>query len=145
MPQNRLTQALAERHSKEKVALFLVLRPYFSNLRHGKPASPEKFVEEFLGRAADPAVEGSIHSVADIDRIWSRDFPNGPNWRDVSDEHALPGYLQTISDDSSGFRNRHLLRTIVTLSAKGERVFVAAGSSHAVVLEPAVRATTETR
>lgn len=139
MPQDQLTLALAERHSKERVATFLVLRPYFSNLRYGKPASPEEFVQEYLDRAADPTVEGAVGSVADIDRIWLREFPNGPDWRDVSDEHGLPGYLKTISDDSNDLRNRHLVRAVLELTGKGERLFVVAGSSHAVLIEPALQ------
>ncbi len=101
---------------------------------------PESFVEEFLGRAADPAVAGAIDDVADIDRIWTRDFPDGPDWRDVSDEHGLPGYLQEVSDASNDLRNRHLVRTALDLAGRGERVFVVAGSSHAVLTRDAFTA-----
>jgi hypothetical protein len=58
---------------------------------------------------------------------------------DVSDEHGLPGYLKTISDDSNDLRNRHLVRAVLELTGKGERVFVVAGSSHAVLIEPALQ------
>jgi hypothetical protein len=137
MPEEELVAALAERHPKERVALFMVLRPYFSNLRNGKPDDPEAFVEEFLARAEYPSVAGPIADPADIDRIWDRDFPAGPDWRDVSDEHGLPGYLQDVSDSSNDLRNRHLVRVAVDLAARGERVFVVAGSSHAVLTRDA--------
>lgn len=129
---------LARVHAKDRVALFMVLRPYFSKLRFGKPESPEAFVEEFLGRADHPAIRGEINSVADIDRIWQRDFAGGKDWRDVSDETVLPGYLERLTEDSNDQRNRYLVRLVSHLSAQGERVFVICGSSHAVVIEPAL-------
>ena len=140
MPEEDLIAALAGVQPAERVALFMVLRPYFSSLRNGRPDDPESFVAEFLGRAADPAVAGAIHDVADIDRIWARDFPGGPDWRDVSDEHGLPGYLQEVSDASNDLRNRHLVRTALDLAGRGERVFVVAGSSHAVLTRDAFTA-----
>ena len=59
------------------MAISLVLRLDFSNLCYGTPASPEEFVEECLGRAADTVVERVVRSVADIDRIWFRDCRTG--------------------------------------------------------------------
>lgn len=143
MAEEELVAALAERHPRERVGLFMVLRPYFSNLRHGRPDDPEAFVEGFLGRAEYPSVAGPIADQADIDRIWDRDFPAGPDWRDVSDEHRLPGYLQEISDSSNDLRNRYLVRAAVDLAAQGERVFVIVGSSHAVLTRDAFMAAAE--
>jgi hypothetical protein len=134
-----MASQLAAEYPPERVALFLVLRPYFSNLRYGKPSSPNDYVADFLDRADAPALEGTIDSVADIDRIWQRDFQGEKDWRDVSDETALPGYLQDISDASNDARNRHLFRLATVLAEGGERVFVICGSSHAVLMEPAFR------
>ena len=136
----RLAELLVEEHPRERVALFLVLRPYFSSLRHGRPSSPERAVAPFLDRADLPALDGSFESVEDIDRLWKRDFANQPDWRDVSDERPLPGYLSAIADDANDARNRYLLRVIHALTQRGERVFVIGGSSHAVSLEPAMTA-----
>ena len=47
------------------------------------------------------------------------------------------GYLQEVSDSSNDLRNRHLVRAAVDLAARGERVFVVAGSSHAVLTRDA--------
>jgi hypothetical protein len=85
-------------------------------------------------------VDGTVESVADIDGLWKRDVASQPDWRDVSDEQPLPGYLSEIADDANDARNRYLLRVTHALSARGERVFVIAGSSHAVSLEPAMSA-----
>jgi hypothetical protein len=130
---------LTRSHPRERVAIYYVLRPYFGTVRFGRPDSPEKFVEEYLDRASIPALKGSIGSVADIDRIWRRDFPDGPDWRDLSDEEPLAGWLSDIAYASEDLRNVHLIRVIHTLLRKGERVFVICGSSHAVVIEAALR------
>jgi hypothetical protein len=140
MPWERAATELAGRHRPERVALYFVLRPYFGNVRFGRPPSPEAFVEEFLHRASIPALRGTITSVADIDRIWRRDFPGERDWRDVSDEGPLVGYLVDIAAESEDLRNRHLVRVVHTLVDRGERVFVVCGSSHAVLIQPAVPA-----
>jgi len=77
-----------------------------------------------------------ISSVAGIDAIWRRDFPNEADWRDTSDQFGLPGYLSAIAACANRARDEHLAQVIVDLSAQGERVFAIAGSSHAVKLEP---------
>ena len=38
-----------------------------------------------------------ISSVAQIDAIWKRDFPDEADWRDTSDQFGLPGYLAEIA------------------------------------------------
>jgi hypothetical protein len=139
LPWDRAATKLAGQFPPERVALYFVLRPYFSNRRFGRPASPESFLEEYLHRASIPALTGTIEDVGDIDRIWRRDFPGERDWRDVSDEGPLVGYLIDIGNASEDLRNQHLVRVIHTLRAKGERVFVVCGSSHAVLIEPAVR------
>jgi hypothetical protein len=139
VPWDRAATELAGRYPPERVALYFVLRPYFSNVRFGRPESPEAFLEEYVHRASIPALRGTITDVADIDRIWRRDFPGERDWRDVSDEGPLVGYLVDIAAASEDLRNVHLVRVINTLVAKRERVFVVCGSSHAVLIEPALK------
>jgi hypothetical protein len=138
VPWDRAATELAGRYPPERVALYFVLRPYFSTVRFGRPESPEAAVEEFLHRASIPALQGTISSVADVDRVWRRDFAGERDWRDVSDEGPLPGYLADIGFASEDRRNVHLVRVVHALVAKGERVFVVCGSSHAVLIQPAL-------
>ncbi|HZM78287.1 MAG TPA: hypothetical protein VFC19_21395 [Candidatus Limnocylindrales bacterium] len=138
-PWDRVATTLAGRFPPERVALYFVLRPYFGNRRFGRPSSPEQFLEEYLDRASIPALAGTIDDVGDVDRIWQRDFPGERDWRDVSDEGPLIGYLNDLANASEDLRNQHLVRVIQALRAKGKRVFVVCGSSHAVLIEPAVR------
>jgi hypothetical protein len=124
-----------------RVALFYVLRPYFSNFRFGRPEDPEGFVDEFRRkRTRYPGLEGTLPSIAAIDSIWRRDFAGLPDWRETSDAHGLPGYLADLSDRSNALRDEHLAAVILDLVRRGERVFAAAGSSHAVKLDAALHA-----
>ncbi len=124
--------------SKEQLALRVKLGAYFSNRRFGKPADPEGFVTDYLGDTHRwPGLENTLATVADIDVAWKRYFPDGPDWREVSDESDLPGFLKEISSNAA--RDQHFARVIIDLVNKSERVFAVAGSSHAVKLEPALR------
>ncbi|UQA59183.1 hypothetical protein [Polyangium aurulentum] len=139
LPKDVLARRLVEKFTQEQVSLYVVLLPYFSKLRFGKPASPDDFVAEFLHRAAIPELGGAIRSVADIDRVWQRDFPGKPDWRDTSDEYGLPGYLGAMMAASNDARNEHLVRLLLHLRGQGERVLAVTGSSHAACVEPALR------
>ena len=128
--------SVLKKHDKKRVALYYILRPYFSNLRHGKPADPDSKVEGTRGRRTQiKGLENTFESVKDIDQLWQQDFKGKPDWRDTSDEYDLPGYLKTIMADSNAARDEHFARVIIDLVRKGERVFAMAGSSHAVKLD----------
>jgi hypothetical protein len=128
-------------HPAEQVALFYILRPYFNNRRHGRPANPEEFVEEYRNKRTRIAgLENTLASIADIDAVWQRDFAERPDWRDTSDADGLPGYLHEVWKTSNATRDEHFARVIIHFARSGERVFAVAGLSHAVKLEPALRA-----
>jgi hypothetical protein len=139
-PREREIQYTMEQFSREQVALFYILRPYFGNFRFGKPDDPEAVVEGYIRERSDyPGIENTISSVEQIDAIWQRDFPGEADWRDTSDQFGLPGYLGEIASRSGEARDEHFARVIIDLVQKGERVFAIAGSSHAVKLEPALQ------
>lgn len=139
-PRELEVQGMLEQFPAERVALFYVLRPYFSDLRHGKPDNPEAVIEELIqSRTRYAGIERVLAGVDDIDRIWRRDFAGLPDWRDTSDEHGMPGYLAELAAHSNQIRDEHLAQVILTLVEQGERVFVVAGSSHSVKLEATLR------
>ncbi len=122
---------------KNQIALRLVLSSYFSNLRYGQPDDPNEVVNETIRKKRSwPGVGNLFADVTELDLAWSRYFPDGPDWRDVSDEQTLPGFLGEM--DANLVRDAHLFSIIHELVAQGERVFVIAGSSHAVKLEGAI-------
>ena len=141
MPRELEIQYVLEKYPKEQVALFYILRPYFSNFRYGKPDEPDAVVVGYINERRDyPGIENVITSVEQIDAIWQRDFSNESDWRNTSDQFGLPGYLGEIASRSNQARDEHFVRVIIDLLQKGERVFAIAGSSHAVKLEPALKA-----
>lgn len=134
--------ALDQGFSREQVALRWILNPYVSNLRHGRPADPEAFVRDTLGeRSRVEGIAGALTTMADVEAAWRREFPEGPDWRDVSDQYGLPGFLGQM--DLNLPRDVHLVACLAELLRAGERVFVVCGSSHAVKVEPALRALLE--
>lgn len=140
-PREREIHYTLEEYPKEQVALFYILRPYFSNFRYGKPNNPDAVAEEYIRERKDyPGIENMITGVEQIDAIWGRDFPDETDWRDTSDQFGLPRYLGEIARRSNEARDEHFVRVIIHLVRKGERVFAIAGSSHAVKLEPALQA-----
>ena len=142
MPREREIQYVLDQYPKERVALFYILRPYFSNFRYGKPDNPDIVAAGYIRERGDyPGIENTISSVEEIDMIWERDFPDEADWRDTSDQFGLPGYLGEIANRSNEARDEHFAYVTIDLVQKGERVFAIAGSSHAVKLEPALRAT----
>jgi hypothetical protein len=134
-----LADSLQHYFTREQIALQQILNPYFGTLRFGKPSSPDDYIKEYLKRAAHVGLEDSIKTVADVDRVWKKYFPAGPDWRETSDEYALPGYLAPLMATSNDIRNRQLVAAVKELTKKGERVFVVCGSSHAYCIAPAIK------
>lgn len=134
LSKEELARGLKQKFTPEQIALYQVLLPYFSNLRWGKPADPAPYLQ--LDRAAYVGLQDSIQSIEDVDRVWKKHFPR-IDWRDVSDERPLPGFLAGVMAATNDLRNQQLIAAVRELTAKGERVFVVCGSSHAVCVAPA--------
>ena len=133
-------ELLKQKYPVEKIALFYSFRPYFSNMRHGKPSNPEEKLQEYLDDRTDYNYIRDIYSSwEELDSIWSNDFPELA-WRDYSDEIGWPeGYLFDIANDSNLARDEHLIQTIVELVRNGEIVFATVGSSHAPRIEKSLK------
>ncbi len=123
-------------YPQKRVALFYILRPYFGQMKFGKPSDPDEFVAgTIVRRTTIEGLEGSINSVAEIDSLWGADFSGRKDWRDTDDRYGWPGYLNEIAASSNAFRDEHFARVIIHLVQKGKKVFAVCGSSHAVKLE----------
>src|SRR6187549_4127983 len=139
---NEITTVL-KKYKPEQVAMFYILRPYFSNLRFGKPDNPDEYVKGFIEkRTQHPQLQNTIKSVGDIDAIWNREFRGNDkrgnpikDWRETSDEYGLPLWLGDISEESNYVRNEYLACLIITLVKQGKHVFVVGGSSHPVCID----------
>jgi len=138
--ESEIQMLLAEFPAKQ-LALFYSLRPYFSNIRFGKPADPDAVMQTYIDSRTDHnGLRGLIPNVEAIDSIWQKDFPNLPDWRDTSDEWGWPeGYLSGIANRTNMIRDIHLVESIVDLTRKGERVFATMGASHAFRIEKTLK------
>ncbi|RYY84060.1 MAG: hypothetical protein EOO15_20145 [Chitinophagaceae bacterium] len=135
LPKEDLAGALLEKFSPQQIALAQVLTPWFGQQRFGRPSSEADYLAPYFKRAAYVGLEDSLQNIADVDRYWQRFFP-GTDWRTVSDEQQLPGYLHDMMCASNDLRNQQLIASIKELTARGERVFVLCGSSHAYCVAP---------
>ncbi len=138
-PDERIIRsALEQGFTRERVALRWILGPYFSNLRHGRPTDPEAFVLDTLSDKSDvEGIRGVLTTMDEVEAAWAREFPSGPDWREVSDQYGLPGFLSAM--DLNRTRDEHLVACVAEMIGAGERVFVICGSSHAAKIEPALR------
>lgn len=136
---------LLQRFKPRQLALFYSLRPYFGNMRFGKPADPQKLINEYISSRTDfDEIRGLIRDYHDIDSIWKADHISAKDWRETSDEFGWPeGYLSDIANASNMVRDMHMYHIIMELVGKGNRVFVTMGSSHAFRMEKALRASLE--
>ncbi|MBF8295517.1 MAG: hypothetical protein HW389_2062 [Bacteroidetes bacterium] len=140
-PMEKEVEWMLQKYPARRVALLYVLRPYVSNLRHGKPENPDSYVEEYREKRTQyNGLEGTLPSMQAIDSIWRADFSAFKDWRETSDEYGWPGYLGDLASSSNAFRDEHFARVIIDLVNKGHSVFAVSGSSHAVKLDAALQA-----
>ena len=134
-------ELLLKDFSAEQLAMFYSFRPYFSNMRYGRPENPEKKLQEYLKSRTDyPHLRNIFNSWEELDEKWQTDFP-GIDWRDYSSGSGYPaGYLHAIWNRSNLARDEHMIQMILELTAQGKDVFVTMGSSHAPRIEATLRA-----
>ncbi len=114
-------------YTPEQVALFFFRRVYLSE--SGGQADDD-LARHLLGKRTDVAgLRGSLATLDDVDQVWTRDFPGHGDWRT---EPGEPGYLGEISDASRRIRGEHMIRILVDLVRKGERVLAVVGSGHVI-------------
>ncbi|MFM9872644.1 MAG: hypothetical protein ACKVQS_04155 [Fimbriimonadaceae bacterium] len=136
--------ALVAAETPERAHLFLTLRNYFSR-RRTQPEIPDTTIQLALAlRASEYGLTTKLKTVADLDALWKADFPELPNWRNAR-ENVLSGkgstYLNHLANVSNQIRDDHWAKTIVSFVRQGKKVFVVGGASHAINLEPVLRAT----
>ena len=125
-------RALLTRWPAEKVALYFTMRVYWAEA--GGKADDSLALDLLRKRSDVDGLRGSLRELADLDRLWKRDFPSHGDWRTRKDDRGLT-YLQEIGNDSRRVRGEHMARALVELVKKGERVFAVAGSGNVIRTE----------
>jgi len=128
--------ALLKKWTPEQLVLYFTMRVYWSEA--GGKAN-ESLAKDLLAKRTDvDGLRDSLHTLADVDRVWRRDFPTLPDWHVLREEPAST-YLAAISEDSRRIRGEHMARTLIDLHRRGERVFAVVGSGHVIRIELILR------
>lgn len=119
------------------VATYLTLRVFTSEAQ-GYDGDRDALARHLLRKRTDvPALRGSLASVRDLDTYWRERFPGAPGWRTLSDTESVP-LLVEVGHASREVGGQHMVRTVVDLGARGERVLAVVGASHVIRQEPAL-------
>jgi hypothetical protein len=133
--------AMRRKWSRERLLVFYVLRSYTARAVDGRSDGQAR--ELIRERGKWPGLEGTMRSIADMDTIWRREFPAGPDWRTLPWQSTWPNsedtWLNHLSADLNRLRDQYMVAVIADLVRKGERVFAVVGSSHVVMQEAALR------
>jgi hypothetical protein len=133
--------SVLEQWTREQVTMFYVLRSYTARAPANRSDGQARELLSERGRW--PGLDGALTTVAAMDSIWSRDFPDLPDWRGLPWQATWPNradtWLNRLSADVNRSRDQHMIALITTLVERGERVFAVVGSSHVVMQEEALR------
>lgn len=128
---------LMDRFTADQVALYFFLRVYCSEA--GGQAD-EDLARDLLAKRTDvDGLRDSLRTLAEVDALWARDFPDEPDWRVLTTE-PRHSWLGDVSDASRTARGEHMARVLLDLVGQGERVFAVVGSGHVIRQEWALRA-----
>lgn len=119
------------------VATYMTLRVFTSEAK-GHDGELDALALHLLRKRVDTdGLRGSLASVEDLDEYWRKRFPAAPDWRTLSDTESVP-LLVEVGNASREIRGDHMVRTLVDLAARGERVLAVVGASHVIRQEPAL-------
>ncbi len=134
----------------QEVTAFYMLRSYDSERGSRQGATRDGLAAGLLKkRASLPGLEGSFASLDEFDAWWVSSLASElGDWRTMASEQMWPGVepatlLTRLANASNRARDEHIARVVIGLAREGERVFVVCGGSHALTIEPALRAALE--
>lgn len=131
--------ALLERFDPPLVAAFFTLRVFTSEFKESG-GNPDALALHLLRKRTDvDGLRGSLNSIAQLDAVWKDRIASDRDWRTLTTIEGIP-LLDEIGDVSREARGRHMVRSIVDLARRGERVLAVVGASHVIRQEPALRA-----
>jgi hypothetical protein len=139
--------AMLRHFDREEVAAFYFLRAFMSERGGYSGPAVESLARELLAkRVSLPGLEDAFESLAQFDDWWmSGTGRTLGDWRTMPEEAMWPTETgETVLNDlaltSNRARDEHVTRLLIDLARSGERVFVVCGGSHALTIEPALRA-----
>lgn len=137
---------LDEGWSGEQLIVFYTLRNVVQSNRQGQDVEYRDVLPRYLESLVDRfGLEGPT-TLGDFEAAIDELLPELDDWTQTPPSYLYPGpqepdhFTNRLSTASNEFRDRYHVRSILDALQDGERVFVVAGSAHAVMQEPALRA-----
>ncbi len=127
--------ALLKHFEPRLVATYFTLRVFTQEAKREKGDKDALALHLLEKRTNVEGLRGSLRTVADLDAFWTERFPDSPGWRTLPDTEGLP-LLREVGDRSRECRGEHMVRSLVELTRKGERVLAVVGASHVIRQEP---------
>lgn len=139
--------AMLQRFPPQEVAALYTLRIFMSERGDRSGAELDALAAGLLKkRTSLPGLEGTFPDLAAFDAWWDATLREDVgDWRTLPERAMWPGVkdetlLTRLANASNHVRDEHITRLLIDLAGKGERVFVVCGGSHALTIEPALRA-----
>jgi hypothetical protein len=130
--------------SDEQIRLFYTLRLVAEDTGYGGQVTTDAAVLEFLTTGFPPTIGGPPATIAELEISYRKYFPAGTAWSDVPvawfDPASRELFTNRIAAESGRYRDEYMLPRFVERVRRGDRVFVAVGSAHVHMLEPALTA-----
>lgn len=130
--------ALCRAFEPRVVAAFMILRAYTSEVKSHKGDRDALALHLLRKRTRAPQLRDTLQTVDDLDTFWREYCPGQQDWRTIPDTDSVPSFA-SLGDHARRVRGEHMVRTIVDLTRRGERVFAVVGASHVIRQEPALR------
>lgn len=134
---------LLKTYTPQQLKVFYVLRQVTEERSRQASSSVDDRINSWLSRYL-PAqgLKNSPNTLTELTATCKELFPELADWHQVPDEWFGPRksghYTNKVAGDSGDFRNRFIFRLLANRVKRGDRVFAVVGSSHVVVLEPAL-------
>ncbi|MGA2922976.1 MAG: hypothetical protein ABSE28_17865 [Candidatus Sulfotelmatobacter sp.] len=134
---------LLETYTPQQLKVFYALRQVTEERSRKANTSLDDRINSWLSRYL-PAhgLKNSPNTLAELGAACMSLFPELTDWHQVPEDwfgpRKLGHYTNDLARDSGNFRNRYVFRLLVARVRRGDRVFAVIGSSHVVVLEPAL-------
>jgi len=134
---------LLKTYTPQQLKVFYVLRQVTEERSRQASTSIDDRNSSWLSRyLPSQGLKNPPNSIVELGAACKELFPELTDWHQVPEEWFGPRksghYTNKLAGDSGDFRNRYIFRLLVNRVKRGDRVFAVVGSSHVVVLEPAL-------
>jgi hypothetical protein len=134
---------LLKTYTPQQLKAFYVLRQVTEERSRQASTSVDDRINSWLSRYL-PAhgLKNPPNTLGELTATCKELFPELADWHQVPEEWFGPRksghYTNKVAGDSGDFRNRYIFHLLVKRVKRGDHVFAVVGSSHVVVLEPAL-------